>query len=304
MTVREAILEGTARLTERGVETPYLDATVLLAFCMGITKEHLFAELLRTVPAGALGNFRDSIARRERGIPVSYIRRQKEFYGRLFYVDERVLVPRPDTETAVEAALEILDRRMRARAGTRTGGRAGGRIGERRDASEADALRVLDCCTGSGAIAVTLAAERPGIEVGGCDISEGARDVFVLNSRRILGAELPFHAADVLDGVPGTWDLIVANPPYLTSDEVAEMQRRGWPEPPDALDGGADGLELVRRLIREALHSLKSYGYLVIEVADEQNMGVRALLQDAGYEDIGTREDLAGRRRVVIGRRR
>ena len=289
MTVREAILEGTNRLTGHGAETPYLDATVLLAFCMGVTKEHLFAEFLSEVPAGALENFRDSIAKRERGIPVSYIRRQKEFYGRLFYVDERVLVPRPDTETAVEAALEILD-------GGQTGGRGGREPG-------APAPRVLDCCTGSGAIAVTLAAERPKLEVSGSDLSAGAHEVFLLNARRILGRELPFFSADILDGVPGTWDLIVSNPPYLRSDEVAEMRERDWPEPPDALDGGADGLELVRRLVGEALYSLKPYGYLVIEVADDQNMDVRMIMQDAGYEETGTREDLAGRRRVVIGRR-
>jgi release factor glutamine methyltransferase len=287
MTVREAILEGTARLTGHGAETPYLDATVLLAFCMGVTKEHLFAEFLSEVPTGALENFRDSITKRERGIPVSYIRRQKEFYGRLFYVDERVLVPRPDTETAVEAALEIIDRRD-----------APGRV-----APGAAVPRVLDCCTGSGAIAVTLAAERPDLEVAGSDLSAGAREVFLLNSRRILGAELPFYSADILDGVPDSWDLIVSNPPYLRSDEVAGMRERDWPEPPDALDGGADGLDLVRRLVGEALHSLKSYGYLVIEVADDQNMDVRTIMQDAGYEEVGTREDLAGRKRVVIGRR-
>ncbi len=286
MTVREAILEGTSRLTGCGAETPYLDATVLLAFCMGVTKEHLFAEFLSDVPTGALENFRDSLTKRERGIPVSYIRRQKEFYGRLFYVDERVLVPRPDTETAVEAALEIIDRRA---------------AGE--DAPNGDPPRVLDCCTGSGAIAVTLAAERPDIEVAGSDLSADAREVFVLNSRRILGAQLPFFSADILCGVPGTWDLIVANPPYLRSDEVAEMQTRGWPEPANALDGGADGLELVRRLAGEALYSLKPYGYLVIEIGDEQGLAVSTIMQDAGYQAIGTREDLAGRRRVVVGRR-
>ncbi|MFO7780555.1 MAG: HemK family protein methyltransferase, partial [Spirochaetia bacterium] len=159
------------------------------------------------------------------------------------------------------------------------------------------------CCTGSGAIAVTLAAERPELEVAGSDLSAGAREVFLLNARRILGRELPFFSADILDGVPGTWDLIVSNPPYLRSDEVAEMRERDWPEPPDALDGGADGLELVRRLVGEALYSLKPYGYLVIEVADDQNMDVRMIMQDAGYEETGTREDLAGRRRVVVGRR-
>lgn len=288
MTVREAILEGTARLSGAGAETPYLDATVLLAYCMGITKEHLFAEFLAEVPGQSLANYRDALEKRARGIPVSYIRRQKEFYGRLFYVDERVLVPRPDTETAVEAALEMLDRRG-----------AGGSAG----AAPAAPARVLDCCTGSGAIAVTLAAERPGIEVAGSDAAPGAREVFLLNSRRLLGRELPYFESDLLAAVPGRWDLIVSNPPYLRTEEVREMQHRDWPEPPEALDGGPDGLDLVRRLVAEALYSLKPYSYLVIEVADDQNMGVRDVMEEAGYEDIGTREDLAGRRRVVIGRR-
>jgi release factor glutamine methyltransferase len=282
MTVREAILEGTARLTEAEAETPYLDAAVLLAYCMGITKEHLFAEFLSAVPGQSLANYRDALEKRAGGMPVSYIRRQKEFYGRLFYVDERVLVPRPDTETVVEAALEILDRR---------------------GAAPAAPARVLDCCTGSGAIAVTLAAERPDIEVAASDASPGAHEVFLLNCRRILGRELPYYDSDLLGSVPGQWDLIVSNPPYLRSEEVREMLERRWPEPPDALDGGPDGLDLVRRLVGEALYSVKPYSYLVIEVADDQNMSVRDIMQEAGYRDIGTREDLAGRRRVVIGRR-
>lgn len=291
MTVREALRDGTTRLSAAGAETPYLDATVLLAYCMGTTKEHLFAELLSAVEPAVLGNFRDALARRERGVPVSYIRRTKEFYGRVFYVDERVLVPRPDTETAVEAALEIIDRRKRAPATPADAGPA------------APPLRVLDCCTGSGAIALTLAAERPDLEVAGSDVSGGAGEVFTLNSRRILGRELPFYGSDLLAAVPGTWDLIVSNPPYLRSEEVAEMRAREWPEPPEALDGGADGLDTVRRLAEEALYSLKPCAYLVIEASDDQNMSVRSILQTAGYGRIETRQDLAGRRRVVIGRR-
>jgi release factor glutamine methyltransferase len=299
MTVREAILEGTARLSDAGAQTPYLDATVLLAYCMGITKEHLFAEFLEEVPGRSLANYRDALEKRARGIPVSYIRRRKEFYGRLFYVDERVLVPRPDTETAVEAALEILDRR--GAGGSAGAGDSRMAAGAPRAAPEPPA-RVLDCCTGSGAIALTLAAERPGIEVAGSDASPGAREVFLLNSRRILGRELPYFASDLLAAVPGRFDLIVSNPPYLRTEEVREMQAHHWPEPPEALDGGPDGLDLVRRLVAEALYSLKPYSYLVIEVADDQNEGVRDVMEEAGYEDIGTREDLAGRRRVVIGR--
>jgi release factor glutamine methyltransferase len=299
MTVREAILEGTARLREAGVETPYLDATVLLAFCMGVTKEHLFAEFLSSVPETTLTNFRDCLEKRERGIPVSYIRRQKEFYGRLFYVDERTLVPRPDTETVVEAALDLID----AMAGPpRADAAPRGAPGAAPD--EAPPVpRILDCCTGSGCIAVTLKAERPHIDVVGSDVSAAAREVFLLNSRRILGEELTFYTSDLLQSVPGTFDLIISNPPYLRSDEVEKMRSRGWPEPPEALDGGPDGLDTVRELVEEALYSLKPYGYLVIEVADDQNDGVRHLLEDAGYREVAWRSDLAGRRRVVVGRR-
>lgn len=298
MTVREAVLDGTAQLTDAGIETPYLDATVLLAFCMGMTKEHLFAEFLSEVPRTALESYRDALSKRTEGVPVSYIRRQKEFYGRVFYVDERVLVPRPDTETLVEVALEIADRL------------SGPAVPYDRDGAAAEAAawgavvpRVLDCCTGSGCVAVTLTAERPQIEVAGSDISEDVRNVFLLNARRILGRELPFYTSDLLQSVPGVWDLIVANPPYLSSNEVAQMRLHGWPEPESALDGGADGLEFVRRLAEEALYSLKPYGYLVMEVSDEQNDSVRSLLEETGYGELGNRPDLAGRRRVVIGRR-
>ncbi|MGM0673522.1 MAG: peptide chain release factor N(5)-glutamine methyltransferase [Spirochaetota bacterium] len=277
MTVRDAVIEATDRLRAAGVQTPYLDATVLLSFCMGVTKEHLFAEFLTPIGETTLSNYRDTLEKRAAGVPVSYIRRQKEFYGRDFYVDERSLVPRPETETLVEVALEIID--------------------------EHGSGRVLDCCSGSGCIAVTLKAERPEPDIVASELSEDAREVFRLNSRRILGRELECITSDLLQDVEGGFDLIVSNPPYLRSEEVAQMRESGRPEPPEALDGGKDGLELIRRLIREALYSLNPYGYLVIELDDDQNGCVRRLMEDHGYRKVGAREDLAGRRRVVFGRR-
>jgi len=277
MTVRDAIIEATDRLRQSGVETPYLDATVLLSYCMGVTKEHLFAEFLSPLGETTLSNYHDTLEKRAAGVPVSYIRREKEFYGRVFYVDERSLVPRPDTETLVETALEIID-----------GGLA---------------QRVLDCCSGSGCIAITLKAERPGLDIVASELSDGAREVFRLNSRRILGRQIECIASDLLQETGNAYDLIVSNPPYLRSEDVAEMRNKGWPEPPEALDGGSDGLELVRRLVREALYSLNPYGYLVIELDDEQNDYVYGMMADFGYREIATKKDLAGSRRVIIGRR-
>ncbi|MFP4010395.1 MAG: peptide chain release factor N(5)-glutamine methyltransferase [Spirochaetaceae bacterium] len=281
MTVREALRRGTDRLGHDGAETPYLDTTLLLAHCMGTSKEHLFAELLTELPASVLSNFHSALDKRRQGTPVSYIRRRKEFYGREFYVDERVLVPRPDTETVVETALGVLD-----------------------EMSGEPAARVLDCGTGSGCIAITLAAERPRLEVAASDISRGAEEVFRLNAQRILGRVPAFYRSNLLQSVPGSFHLIVSNPPYLRTAEVRAMQReRNWPEPAESLDGGADGLELVRPLVFQALHSLQSNGYLVLEVADDQNGRVCKLMEEAGYTEVCARTDLAGRRRVVVGRR-
>jgi release factor glutamine methyltransferase len=277
MTVRSLLKQGYDTLFLAEVDTPLLDALVLLAYATGSTKERLMASLPDTVPLEAEDAFRGFLDRRSRGTPVSYIVRLKEFYGLEFYVDERVLVPRPDTEVLVDKVLQVLrgDPRLR---------------------------RVHDACTGSGCVAVALKSTVPALEVSASDISAPALEVAATNARAILGNALPAFRSDLLDAVPGPLDIIASNPPYLRDEEVAGMRRMGWPEPELALKGGTDGTAVAERLIRAAPDRLVPGGWLILEAAPPQFTKLYALMDQAGFHSIDVEKDLGGRDRVIAGR--
>jgi release factor glutamine methyltransferase len=278
ITVQAALQRGQSKLYYAEVETPLLDATVLLGEALGLSKEQLLARPEAPVQEEGFSRFEEFLDRRCRGIPVSYIRRRKEFFSLEFYVDERVLVPRPDTEALVEEALRLLERCPEARL-------------------------VHDACTGSGCVAIALQHSRPGLLVSASDLSAGAEEVFRLNCRRLLGRELPFHRSDFLRQVPGPYDLITANPPYLRDREVENMRKVGWPEPREALAGGPEGTCFLAALIRQAAGRLAPRGWLLLEADPSQAAFVRQRLQLAGFLEVQVVPDLAGRPRVIRGRR-
>lgn len=283
ITVRAALRRGRSTLFYAEVQTPLLDATVLLGEALGWSKERLLASPEAPVQEEGWRRFQEYLDRRCRGSPVSYIRRKKEFFSLEFYVDERVLVPRPDTETLVEEALRLLDRHP-----------GGGRL---------EGPLVHDACTGSGCVAIALQHSRPALLVSASDLWPGAEEVFRLNCRRLLGRELPFHRSDLLQQVSGPYDLITANPPYLRDGEVEDMKKTGWPEPREALAGGPDGTSLLSKLIRQAPARLGPRGYLLLEVDPAQAPFVRQRLQLAGFPEVEVVPDLSGRPRVIRGRR-
>jgi len=277
MTVRSLLTQGYDTLFYAEVQTPLLDAVVLLAHAMGVPKEKLLASLPEEAAPEVEERFRGFLDLRCAGVPVSYIRRVKEFYGLEFYVDERVLVPRPDTEVLVEKVLQVVRADLRLR-------------------------RVHDACTGSGCIAVSLKHAVPELEMSASDISAPALEVAALNAARILGSELPSFASDLLDAVPGSFDLIASNPPYLRDDEVEGLRKLGWREPELALAGGRDGTSLARRLIRAAPARLRPGGWLMLEAAPQQITKLYALMDQAGFHTIDVEKDLAGSSRVIAGR--
>jgi len=277
MTVRSLLARGFDTLFFAEVDTPFLDAVLLLAFAMDTTKEKLLASLPDAVGAEVDERFHSLLDRRCAGIPVSYIRRAKEFYGLEFYVDERVLVPRPETETLVERVLDLLK-------------------------AEPWLRRVHDACAGSGCVGIALNSARPDLLVSASDLSPEAAEVLRLNAERLLGRELPFFLSDLLDTVPGPFDLIVSNPPYIRDDEVSDMRKIGWPEPELALRGGADGTAVAARLIRSAPAKLADKGWLAIEAAPSQFNKLFAFMDQAGFRSLTVEKDLAGRDRVIMGR--
>jgi len=277
MTARSLLAQGYDTLFFAEMDTPLLDAMVLLAHALDITKERLLASLPDPVSDEAAERYRAFVDRRCAGTPVSYIRRVKEFYGLDFYVDERVLVPRPDTEVLVEKVLQVVAADPRLR-------------------------RVHDACTGSGCVAVALKRTAPGLEVSVSDISAPALEVAVMNAGRLLGGGIPSFHSDILADVPGTFDVIASNPPYLRDDEVAAMRKLGLPEPELALRGGTDGTELARRLIRDAPSRLVPGGWLILEADPKQFNKLFAFMDQAGFHSIDVEKDLAGHDRVIAGR--
>ena len=260
------------RFAERGLATPRLDAELLLGHVLEKDRVSLYTHFDQPLQAGELAAYRELIKRRLGGQPVAYLVGKKEFRSLELAVDPRVLVPRPDTEATVELALARLEGR--------------------------EAPRVVDVGTGSGAIALAIKKARPDAEVLAVDRSPEAAEVARTNAAR-LELAVDVRVGDLLAPVEGAFDLFVSNPPYIPTGEIARLPVEVRAEPLPALDGGADGLEIIRRLIADARARLKPGGALVLEVGAGQSPSVRSLLEASGYREIEVARDLAGIERAL-----
>jgi release factor glutamine methyltransferase len=262
------------RFSERGLPTPRLDAEVLLAHVLGYDRVALYTHFDQPLQAAELTAYRELIKRRLAGEPVAYLVGKKEFRSLELRVDARVLVPRPETETLVEVALTV----------------AG------------ETAKIVDIGTGSGAIALALAKARPAASVWAVDRSPEAAGLARENAER-LGLAVDVRVGDLFEPVAADapFDLVVSNPPYIPSGEVPGLPPEVRKEPHLALDGGADGLVVIRRLIAGALPLLRPGGGLALEVGAGQAPAVRALMDAAGYAMTAVTRDLAGIERVVLG---
>jgi release factor glutamine methyltransferase len=266
----------------RGIESPRFEAELLLALALKTDRMHIIIEPARPLDDSELARYREFIRRRRAGEPVAYIRGEKEFYGRVFRIDKRVLVPRPDTEILVGTAL-------------------------RRTTSSSMGGRYLDLCTGSGCVAVSLAKERPTCKVFAVDVSKDALAVAVDNAVRLGSVfQMSFLLGDLfepLDALPGLrFELITANPPYITDPDFATLPAdvRAF-EPRVALTGGPDGLAVMRRVVKGARAKLRPGGVLAVEMGAGQAEGVKALFLEAGFTDVVVDKDYGGHDRVVSG---
>ncbi|GHV89226.1 hypothetical protein AGMMS50267_15860 [Spirochaetia bacterium] len=355
MTIREALTEGTARLSAAGIETPSLDAALLLADILNTTRTALILAPLTPLADDTCRRFTQSLDRRLAGVCTAYILGRREFRGLDFTVTPDVLVPRPDTETLVEAALTSIDR-MAAKTAS----------------SPPSPIALLDLCTGSGAVAISIKHERPQLAVYASDISPKAIAVARQNAAKLLavcctscspmkkiGLQADFYLANCAqkrsfcrspliavflrhqaqknykrNRLPGTstpaitsetpspitfiesdlfnafpaalniprrFNIIVANPPYVPSGVIETLSAEVRREPRLALDGGDDGLDLIRRLITEAPRHLFPGGSLLLEADPSQMETITRILADRGYTGIQTYMDLSQRPRVTGG---
>jgi release factor glutamine methyltransferase len=271
------VLRGTERyLADRGVEHPRLNAEHLLTHALGLKRMELYLQFERPLTEAERAPLRDLVKRRGAREPLQHVLGTAEFHGRTFACDKRGLVPRPETEQLVETALEI----------TKT----------------ATSPRILDVGTGSGVIAITLALDIPAAELHAADISPDALALAAENAaRHDFAARITFHQADLLPPGDTRFDLIAANLPYIPAGEIAALSPEVRHDPLAALDGGPDGLELIRRLIDAAPTRLAPGGALLLEIGIGQADAVNALLAARKFRDISVRSDYQNIPRFAVG---
>jgi len=285
MTLKEAYLYGTECLKAAGIADAALDAWYLLEFVSGRRKSDYYAHGEECLPQNQVERYRELLCKRGNRIPLQHLTGLQDFMGLTFQVGPEVLIPRQDTETLVEEALKVL--------------RPG--------------MRVLDVCTGSGCILLSLLFYCRGLAGVGVDISEDALAVAGKNARSLQlcpdenhPAGAVFYKSDMLDQVDPAelFDCIVSNPPYIASEEIETlMPEVREHEPRVALDGGKDGLYFYRILARDAGRYLKTGGYLFAEIGWDQGIFVSQLFEQAGYRELRVLRDLCGKDRVVCARK-
>ena len=296
MLIREALAQGSADLKYADNKTPGLDASLLLAHVLNTNRTSLIIAGNDKLSEKNCAAFCELIERRANGECVAYIIGKKEFRGLEFTVNKSVLVPRPDTEILVEAAIALLSADFRGFSQS----------------------KILDLCTGSGAVAISLKHEMPQFEVYATDICKNALDVAKNNAEKLLGKnQIQFFHGDLFDALPPLsspsassssssaplreFFLITSNPPYIPTEEIQTLSPEVQNEPQLALDGGNTGLEIIKRIIDEAPNYLTQGGVLLLEADPRQMENINIMLDKNGFNDIKLYNDLSGSKRVISG---
>lgn len=272
-TYRQVLEDTKETLKNNGIFEYDSNAQILFDEAFGLSRLDYLLNNGQEAQQEGIQRLRDYVDKRLSGIPIQYIIGKAEFYGMTFKVNKDVLIPRFDTEVLVEKALEII--------------------------KEGDS--VLDMCTGSGCIAISLAKLSRGNKFVAADISEGALKVASENARK-LEADIELVQTDLFENIQGRYDIIISNPPYIADEEIETLlDEVKLMEPRLALSGGADGLVFYRKIIKEGKNYLKNGGRIIFEIGCDQGKTVSRLMMDEGYRNVQVIKDLAGLDRVVIG---
>ena len=274
MTPREMIRRTAEQFRSCGIPDPENDAALLLSYLTGKPALELRLDIDTEPDIAVVSAYQDLAEKRMNRIPLQYLLGEAPFCGRLFKVDSRVLIPRPETELLCEWALDIL--------------------------KDIPSPRVLDLCCGSGCIGLTVSAERPDAFVTLSDISSEALNVSAVNAVR-LSLDVSIRQSDLFDQLDGSvYDMIISNPPYIPSADCEQLQPEVQKEPRLALDGGPDGCDLYRRIIGTAKNVLAPGGRLLMELGIHEAYMLSSLLSDHGYSDIEVRRDYADIERMIL----
>ena len=273
MTYREAVGIGEKILTEAGIMDVKTDAWMLLEMTAKIDRNFYYMHMNDEITQEQLTEYESVLKKRAEHIPLQYIIGETEFMGLPFKVNSNVLIPRQDTETLVEEVLKV------AKPG----------------------MKVLDMCTGSGCIIISILHHGKELEGYASDISRHAINVAKENAK-LNQVAVSFETGDLFDHIKGTYDIIVSNPPYIRTEEIAKLMPEVQNfEPFNALDGKEDGLFFYRRIVEQAVDYLNTAGYLLFEIGHDQGEAVSELMVQAGFKDVRVVKDLAGNDRVVTG---
>lgn len=274
MTYREAVEFGTKSLTDAGVPDATLDAWYLLQMVCRIERSYYYVHGEEDITQDAQKEYEIAVQKRAEHIPLQYIIGEQEFMGLRFKVNSNVLIPRQDTETLVEQVLKIVK----------------------------PGMKVLDLCTGSGCVLISVLKNAPELTGMGSDISKTALLVAKENAK-LHEVDAEWVRSDLFDNITETFDVIMANPPYIPTGEILSLmpEVRDF-EPENALDGGADGLDFYRKIAGQVKDYLNPGGYVYMEIGYDQGEAVSELMRNAGFTEVEVIKDLARNDRVVKGK--
>lgn len=279
MNIEEILKKEINNLKQNNIENSTLKAKILLANILNVKKEYLLMHSEEEIKQEDKIKYENCIKELIKGKPLQYITNKQEFMGLDFYVDENVLIPQPDTEILVEKTIEIAETTQKN--------------------------KILDMCTGSGCIAISLAKKINNAQIIAVDISNNALNVANKNAiNNNVENKIKFINSDMFNNIEEKFDIIVSNPPYIETETINKLEIEVQNEPHLALDGGIDGLKFYKIIANNAFKYLNENGYLLLEIGYNQQNSVTQLLQDIGkYKNIETVKDLGGNYRIVIARK-
>mgnify|MGYP000606243913 CR=1 FL=1 len=275
MTIKQAITKGMIMLKSNNVESPKLKARLLLQYVLDKPRQYIIVYDNKEIDKQQQWQYFVNIEKLTKGIPLQHITHRQEFMKMDFFVDENVLIPRPDTEILVEEVIKI--------------------------AQKYNSPRILDLCTGSGAIAISLKKFVPNADITAEDISEKALEIAQKNAKK-LETKINFLKSDLFDKLDNKkFDIIVSNPPYIRKDEIKKLSEEVQKEPKIALDGGEDGLDFYRIIAEQAINYLKTGSFLCFEIGYNQKNDVIKIIEDEqNYKNTYCKKDLYGNDRIII----
>lgn len=276
MKIRQILQIAVNNLKDNKIEEPILKARLLLAYILDVNKEYIVIHDDDEVEVSKQKEYENGIQKLINYIPLQHITHRQEFMKLNFYVNENVLIPRPDTEILVEEVINFCNKNVKK------------------------AYKILDLCAGSGAIGIAIATYVSNSQVTCVDISKEALEIAKKNAKLNNSSNIEFIKSDMFENVVGKYDIIVSNPPYIKKQVISTLNKEVQKEPIIALDGGKDGLHFYRVIADKSYNYINNSGMLFLEIGYDQKEEVISLLENKGYKNVYSKKDLNGNNRIIV----